>query len=533
VLYVIGCLGIVFYLLPSLWWPVWEGLDLARYQFVGGSILGILMLAAGVGLLYVGSRLMGPRAPVGIRAGVFVGLVGLLLVVLLTRWASLWIEHWVYVDRWFGDTGPSTGRIVVGVVGVVLLLGFVWLFTRPRTQRSIIVLEEGGWFSATAYKSNQGLRVRRATIAGILLLVGAGIYTLISHGSLRKGSPNLEVALPFTGAVAVESYGDTQAWIADLPDTSKTRVQIRFPGKSGWQEKQTVSTGDYRDKVLATLSSAEVPGDVKDRLTKAANGEISQFLVAVNKEVYSEIGREKSKLRPEARRRVDEVSAGTTWSDITPAIKEFEREIEQARKTSEQSGLFELPTAVVVIDRYTLRDINDKADPQANVRVGLNPDSDVIRLQEGSIVSTSTFDEAVSEGKKKRKSAQAPDKIELNPATGTQEFSALTLLPSIQFTVPLLLLALSMWLAWRIVNMPTFADFLIATEAELNKVSWTTQKRLIQDTIVVLATVVLMAVYLFLMDQGWRVLLSSRLIGVLHLPKDQVEAKQTIEQKRW
>ncbi len=34
----------------------------------------------------------------------------------------------------------------------------------------------------------------------------------------------------------------------------------------------------------------------------------------------------------------------------------------------------------------------------------------------------------------------------------------------------------ALWLAWRVVNVPSFADFLIATEAELNKVSWTTRR---------------------------------------------------------
>ena len=79
------------------------------------------------------------------------------------------------------------------------------------------------------------------------------------------------------------------------------------------------------------------------------------------------------------------------------------------------------------------------------------------------------------------------------PATGPTSAATVTLLPALQFTVPLLLLAASLWLAWRIVNLPAFADFLIATEAELNKVSWTTRKRLYQDTIVVLVTVFLMA----------------------------------------
>ncbi len=80
---------------------------------------------------------------------------------------------------------------------------------------------------------------------------------------------------------------------------------------------------------------------------------------------------------------------------------------------------------------------------------------------------------------------------------------SLTLLPDIAITVPLLLIALSAWIGWRIVNFPAFADFLIATEAELNKVSWTTRKRLIQDTIVVLVTVLLFSLFLLVVDQAW------------------------------
>jgi preprotein translocase SecE subunit len=81
--------------------------------------------------------------------------------------------------------------------------------------------------------------------------------------------------------------------------------------------------------------------------------------------------------------------------------------------------------------------------------------------------------------------------------------------------VPLLLAALAIWIAWRVVNFPTFADFLIATEAEVNKVSWTTRRRLIQDTIVVLATVILLTVFLFVVDQAWAFLLTK--VGVIQL----------------
>ena len=96
----------------------------------------------------------------------------------------------------------------------------------------------------------------------------------------------------------------------------------------------------------------------------------------------------------------------------------------------------------------------------------------------------------------------------------------------IQLHPLLLLLVGSVWLAWRIVNVPAFADFLIATESELNKVSWTTRQRLMQDTIVVLVTMVLMAVFLFVVDIAWARLLSSGPIGVLKTSDSKPKAQQ-------
>ena len=49
------------------------------------------------------------------------------------------------------------------------------------------------------------------------------------------------------------------------------------------------------------------------------------------------------------------------------------------------------------------------------------------------------------------------------------------------------------WVIFRIVHFPPFAEFLIATEAEMNKVSWTSKDDLYRATTVVLATVLLMA----------------------------------------
>ena len=91
----------------------------------------------------------------------------------------------------------------------------------------------------------------------------------------------------------------------------------------------------------------------------------------------------------------------------------------------------------------------------------------------------------------------------------------LFVLPNMAYSVPLLLVVASVWLSWRSVNIPDFADFLIATEAEMNKVSWSTRKRLVQDTIVVLLTVFLLTAFLFVVDWFWGTLLSSWPINVL------------------
>ena len=42
----------------------------------------------------------------------------------------------------------------------------------------------------------------------------------------------------------------------------------------------------------------------------------------------------------------------------------------------------------------------------------------------------------------------------------------------VRFLVPGVLLAAGLWVSFRIVCMPRFADFLIAVEAEMAKVSW-------------------------------------------------------------
>jgi len=114
-------------------------------------------------------------------------------------------------------------------------------------------------------------------------------------------------------------------------------------------------------------------------------------------------------------------------------------------------------------------------------------------------------------------------------AGDTHYLMSVTLLPDVKFTVPLLLAVAGLWMAWRLVNFPVFADFLIATEAELNKVSWTTKKRLVQDTIVVLVTVILFTLFLLFVDVIWGKLLASKWVGVLRYDPNPAGQKEDEE----
>jgi len=75
--------------------------------------------------------------------------------------------------------------------------------------------------------------------------------------------------------------------------------------------------------------------------------------------------------------------------------------------------------------------------------------------------------------------------------------------------LPFVLLLLSMWAAYRLVNVPNFADFLIAVEAEMNKVSWPTRGELYRSSVVVLVTIFALAVILFTFDFFWQTVFSA------------------------
>jgi preprotein translocase SecE subunit len=447
--YALGALGIVFYVVPNLWETLgWQSAASTAFRVV-------VQLVVLVGLIVFGARLLGPRAPHGARAGIFVGLLGFLTILLLTRWASLWIEYWSF-DR--GLFSPTVGAVITAVIGLALLIGGIRLFMRPTTERLLSSFEDQGWFTTKGYKSLQGLRVRRGTIFGILVLAGAGIWTLMSHNTLNTGPRDWSLNVPFTGRTTLYDAGDVGK-----------ELNEKYPGKDYFDPENYVKIEEANDSDLKAGKIAS--RSVFDQTVKTLKAE-----------------------------------------DKTP------------------------PTAakpdLLVLDRYTLQEINRTIDPATHVKIFSPNASD---YSTGDIVERSAFN---AEKDKLTKSGVSKDSlpvtVEPQPAGGPTTFRTLTLLPSIALAVPLLLMAASLWLAWRVVNVPAFADFLIATEAEMNKVSWTTQRRLVQDTIVVLVTVVLMAFYLTACDLGWQALLKWPPIGILYQqPEDQKNSATNIEQRPW
>ena len=78
--------------------------------------------------------------------------------------------------------------------------------------------------------------------------------------------------------------------------------------------------------------------------------------------------------------------------------------------------------------------------------------------------------------------------------------------------IPLILMLACLYVLLRVVNSKRPADFMIATEGEMKKVSWSSKKEIIGSTKVVIVTLLLMGVFLFLVD-----LLLMRLMKFLNV----------------
>ncbi|HZT79400.1 MAG TPA: preprotein translocase subunit SecE, partial [Gemmataceae bacterium] len=502
-LYVVASIIVALQGLATLWYD-YLGFD--RGLLLSWAGLLNLRLAVAAGLAVLGYRLLGPRPTPGVKAGTFVGVIAVGVALLLAWWAGIWLQHWSLDRDWF----PRTVGVALNAVVLVALFGLIgWAFFQPSVQRRLVQLEELGWFSFASYKRSQGVKVRRGTILGVLAIAIPGIYILADR-QLKTGPINWEVNIPFTGAVTVTDPGDAGAVLGKLDEGQKDRVRVLTPGD--WQDVQK--------------AGAVLPRSVYEE-------ERQKFGDAVK---VTDPG--------SARFEGDAVLNVYPLIVTRQAFDAAKERIEKEGGKPPQGTAPKLPRVGTVLDPYVLRDVNKRLQEQY-VKVSDPGDTD---YQQGQVVPRDEFDaersraekearqdrevkEALARAKEKEEKGEdpaedlaraqslidqklpkaAPDGPE--PASGETDYRRVTLLPVVMYSVPVLLLAAALWFTWRLVNVPAFADFLIATEAELNKVSWTTRRRLVQDTIVVLVTVVLMTAFLLFADVIWSQ--SLRWVGVL------------------
>jgi preprotein translocase subunit SecE len=81
-----------------------------------------------------------------------------------------------------------------------------------------------------------------------------------------------------------------------------------------------------------------------------------------------------------------------------------------------------------------------------------------------------------------------------------------------RYLIPGIVLFGGLWASFRVVQLPSFADFLISVEAEMNKVSWPSWSQLVRASIVVILLIFLLAAILFFYDVAWSFLL--KLVGL-------------------
>lgn len=86
---------------------------------------------------------------------------------------------------------------------------------------------------------------------------------------------------------------------------------------------------------------------------------------------------------------------------------------------------------------------------------------------------------------------------------------------ALQYGIPGLIAAAGCWFAYRMMNYPPAADFLIGVQSEMDKVSWPAWPQLWRATIVVLVVMVLLSIALFAFDIIWRYVFTQ--VGFLRM----------------
>lgn len=83
----------------------------------------------------------------------------------------------------------------------------------------------------------------------------------------------------------------------------------------------------------------------------------------------------------------------------------------------------------------------------------------------------------------------------------------------LRYLVPAVMLGAGLWLGFRLVNYAPFADFLIAVEAEMNKVTWPSRLEMSRSSIVVIVIMFGLTAIIFSYDWVLRAVL--RLLNIV------------------
>jgi preprotein translocase subunit SecE len=81
--------------------------------------------------------------------------------------------------------------------------------------------------------------------------------------------------------------------------------------------------------------------------------------------------------------------------------------------------------------------------------------------------------------------------------------------PWLHTMIPAVVCAIFAGVIYWLSNKPTVADFLIAAEGEIKKVSWSSRKEIVNSTMIVIVVVAIVATGLGLVDIGFRLFFSE------------------------
>jgi len=79
----------------------------------------------------------------------------------------------------------------------------------------------------------------------------------------------------------------------------------------------------------------------------------------------------------------------------------------------------------------------------------------------------------------------------------------------VRYVIPLVLFLMGAWLAYRAVNLPRFAEFLIGVESEMAKVAWPSIGEVARSSAVVIFMIFALSFILAAYDLFWRFVLQA------------------------